>query len=343
MAAAERLWKLGVPFNTLNQRFELGFDPVPGGDTGYLPMNLYPVGSVAASSAREPGRSGDRDAGDEESGAEADEEESEPGAGRKFLATGRDDEERKAAIWHRYDERRTRWEEQFARAVAAELLRQAEDDVAAIRRGELTVVPYVYLPASWFQAHAERMRAVLRPLITAVVRDFAEAVAEAVFEEFHRAAGQPFDRKQAPEVVDPWLGLALAVLDAWSVASAHAVTTATASIIVDAVRTGLQEARTTDQIAQRIAAAIGDQRRAYRIARTEVGRASNAGICIGAAALGVTVASKEWLSSRDPRVRPDHHEMDGEVVPYEERFTMPDGSKMAYPGDRSGVPRPPST
>jgi len=37
------LWKFGVPFNTLDERFNLGIGPIPGGDTGYLPGGIVPI------------------------------------------------------------------------------------------------------------------------------------------------------------------------------------------------------------------------------------------------------------------------------------------------------------
>jgi HK97 family phage portal protein len=40
--AAERLFKMGVPFNMVNERLNLGFDTVPGGDVGFVPANVVP-------------------------------------------------------------------------------------------------------------------------------------------------------------------------------------------------------------------------------------------------------------------------------------------------------------
>jgi HK97 family phage portal protein len=37
------LFKMGVPFNTLNQRLALGFDDIPGGDVGYIPSTMEPA------------------------------------------------------------------------------------------------------------------------------------------------------------------------------------------------------------------------------------------------------------------------------------------------------------
>lgn len=41
---AQKLFNMGVPFNVINQRLELGFDDIEGGDTGYLPSSLIPAG-----------------------------------------------------------------------------------------------------------------------------------------------------------------------------------------------------------------------------------------------------------------------------------------------------------
>lgn len=43
---AARLWALGVPFNTIDTALRLGIGPIPGGEVGYLPMNLLPVDQV---------------------------------------------------------------------------------------------------------------------------------------------------------------------------------------------------------------------------------------------------------------------------------------------------------
>lgn len=40
---ARTLWGMGVPFNEINQRLELGFDEIEGGEIGYLPSGLLPT------------------------------------------------------------------------------------------------------------------------------------------------------------------------------------------------------------------------------------------------------------------------------------------------------------
>jgi len=40
---ANKLWAMGVPFNILNQRMELGFNDVDGGDVGYIASSAVPT------------------------------------------------------------------------------------------------------------------------------------------------------------------------------------------------------------------------------------------------------------------------------------------------------------
>jgi HK97 family phage portal protein len=44
LAAVKTGFDMGVPFNELNRVFDLGFRPLPWGDTGYLPTKLQSVG-----------------------------------------------------------------------------------------------------------------------------------------------------------------------------------------------------------------------------------------------------------------------------------------------------------
>lgn len=78
-----------------------------------------------------------------------------------------------------------------------------------------------------------------------------------------------------------------------------------------------------------------------RIARTETTRVQNAAkMDIGKEGqrLGYEMW-KRWRATTDGRVREDHLAMDGVEVPQDEPFTLPDGSKVMFPGDISmGAP-----
>jgi HK97 family phage portal protein len=44
LVTAKTGFDMGIPFNELNRVFDLGFKPLPSGDTGYLPTKLQPTG-----------------------------------------------------------------------------------------------------------------------------------------------------------------------------------------------------------------------------------------------------------------------------------------------------------
>jgi len=46
LAAAKIGFDMGIPFNELNRVFDLGFRPLPWGDTGYLSGELIPAGII---------------------------------------------------------------------------------------------------------------------------------------------------------------------------------------------------------------------------------------------------------------------------------------------------------
>lgn len=43
LANADKFFKMGVPFNTINQHLELGLEDIEGGDVGYIPSGLIPA------------------------------------------------------------------------------------------------------------------------------------------------------------------------------------------------------------------------------------------------------------------------------------------------------------
>lgn len=70
--------------------------------------------------------------------------------------------------------------------------------------------------------------------------------------------------------------------------------------------------------------------RAQRIARTETFGAANYGTQEGIHQAGLN--GKQWITSRDERVRYTH-QIDGDVVPVDGEFMLNDGSMVAYPQD----------
>jgi hypothetical protein len=54
LAAARTGFDMGIPFNELNRAFDLGFEPLPWGDQGYVPSAMQPAEGVAPASPPPP-------------------------------------------------------------------------------------------------------------------------------------------------------------------------------------------------------------------------------------------------------------------------------------------------
>jgi len=104
------------------------------------------------------------------------------------------------------------------------------------------------------------------------------------------------------------------------------------------VEMGIDKGWGMDKIARNIVKEqkIIDTYKALRIARTEVVTASNIGTKIGAENLPGN-KEKVWISTVDERSRPDHMEMDGVRVPFNEDFQVA-GEYLEFPGDPRGSP-----
>jgi len=92
-----------------------------------------------------------------------------------------------------------------------------------------------------------------------------------------------------------------------------------------------------EQLADRVrTAASVSMPRALTVARTTVIAASNAGSYAQASLLaGEGGMRKRWVATEDNRVRPDHHNADGQTVAMTSPFSV-GGWPMMYPGDPNG-------
>lgn len=74
--------------------------------------------------------------------------------------------------------------------------------------------------------------------------------------------------------------------------------------------------------------------RALKIARTETSAGQERGSYISAQSFGVKL-KKKWLSAHDERTRPAHAQADGQLVKFDDMFSV-GGAKMKYPCDPNG-------
>lgn len=102
---------------------------------------------------------------------------------------------------------------------------------------------------------------------------------------------------------------------------------------------GIREGEAIPELAERIGRVYDGYTKTdapyktVRIARTETIKASNFGALDGYKQSGVVIG-KEWLATRDDRVRDEHLMADGQRVKINERFNV-GGESLDYPGDGS--------
>jgi uncharacterized protein with gpF-like domain len=112
-----------------------------------------------------------------------------------------------------------------------------------------------------------------------------------------------------------------------------------AKVTRQVIEVGIKDGWGMDKIARAIRRSQGeiDLWKALRIARTEVVSASNEGVKIGSELIPGN-KEKVWISTFDVRSRPEHMEMDGIRVAYNENFKLSNGNELEFPGDSSGEP-----
>jgi HK97 family phage portal protein len=118
------------------------------------------------------------------------------------------------------------------------------------------------------------------------------------------------------------------------------VTDTTYRQIQQALADGVDQGLSIDELAQAVrdVFSAASSQRAEVIARTEVLSSYNGGQDLQAQLLPSDVAAgREWISTRDERVRDAHAEADGQTVAMGDAFNV-DGEDLQYPGDPEGSP-----
>jgi phage putative head morphogenesis protein, SPP1 gp7 family len=97
---------------------------------------------------------------------------------------------------------------------------------------------------------------------------------------------------------------------------------------------GVRAGESIPDLAKRVSEVFSQAKgwRATTIARTEVVGASNFANFEAMRQSGV-IEEKEWIATRDDRVRDEHLAMDGQIKPINEPFEAPGGERAMYPGD----------
>ena len=306
---AHKLWSMGVPFNQINDRLDMGFEDFAGWDSGYLPMNLIPAGSSSQKPAQE------------EEGGEDEEE-----AGQKALDMH--SEEVKTAYWKMIDNRRMGWWGVVAKR--AETIYAAEiAEITKAIKGKDTPEEIEAAATRAIKELQPAWEKTMTAVLVTVLEDFGNTTAEDLGGLPKSFVGpsegkwqfDPFSQRS-----QEWIAQH----------GAELVKTIQSTNIVDVrnvILLGKQQNLLMPEIAKNIRKFYDDRSsfKAMRIARTEVSAAAGFGQREAAMQSGVA-KGKKWMSSRDDRVRDRHFAMDGEEKQMDELYT----NGLMYPGDPNG-------
>lgn len=314
--SAKELWSMGVPFNQINQRLDLGIDEIEGGDTGYLPLNLVPAN--LANVVRD-GRGGVIDLN---TGGQTEEKSIKKKRGRRFKGFQIETDEEKAAYYKAIETERAPWDETMKRAALERLEADRKAIISAWKQSEGD------LETTLQAIDSDAWEAFYTRFYQSIIREFAKETYSGIKYYF------PSENKEGESI--GWDPITGAILDYIFDASAQKVTYVTdytKELTKGIIYTGRDNGDTLDMIARDLSLSLEEYnlQRAYTIAITEVGAASSYGSYIGAQSASEEVGplTKEWVSSGDERVRESHQYLNGQIVPLSKLFS----NGLEYPGD----------
>lgn len=304
---ATKAWKCGVPWNVADEKFGVGIGPIPGGDVGYLPVNVLPVGAPSTE-------------------------------GQSSRSINLQTDEQFAAHWRTVDYRKQGWERGVAVKVAQEFRIEREAVVKAIKAGHVDVDYVIDSRAvAWLKLLTAVMRAVIEDFGGQVADDLNERASTVGPTEQKAIAALSDDRlgvRQGYEF-DPWNSLIQEWLTTKTAEDVTGIGITTKKAIRKATLAGIEEGESMVKIAKAVDIEIkaweggAGVYRAIMIARTEVHTAAGFAMHESARQSGV-VKKKAWLDAGDERVRPSHRDATAEGwIPFDQVFT----NGCMWPGD----------
>jgi HK97 family phage portal protein len=319
--SAKGLWSMGVPFNMINQRLELGFDDIEGGDTGFIGSGLIPANVDFNSLAMDPGSSGKQPATDpkKNEGKAAALNTKEAQINFAIKGINLESDEQKALYWKSLERQRLAWYAKWT-GQAAQKFKQEGKAVAAAyeengKKAALNVITSQDNQKEWTAQYLRNYKG--------IVKQFGEAA----FSNLKKSGSGPSEVKDEL-TFDPYDELIQEYLITNAAEKVTGVLEFTKSIIADIIYSMEKEGSNVDDIAKAIRKQFDDFsiNRAFRIARTETSAASNYGLFQAGKQSGVAV-KKVWVNSADDRVR-DSHDFK-ETIGMNEFFK----NGLLYPGD----------
>lgn len=236
-------------------------------------------------------------------------------------------EEQKSRYWRAFERMRTSWYSAAEKRVA----KRFGEELAAVKAAlgsARTARDTEELAIGAVQAQRREWEKFFKALYLAVGEDFAPKVRDSL--------------KASKEMKqdDLWQRYLFDWISANAAGKVSMISETTRGELADAIAEGAAQGESIEMIAARITGVYQgyiDEARAITIARTEVVSASNAASVSVAKSTGLDL-QKEWLATRDDRIRDTHLAADGQRVGMDEPFRV-GGYDLMWPGDGSlGAP-----
>ena len=296
---ATKYFKMGVPFNDISEKLDLPFDPIPGGDVGYLPVNVLPAGT--------------------------------PAGARSTRAV---DDHRQ--LWRAIDQRKQGWERGVDVKVSALFSAESRMVVKAVEGGNTNTDKIINSHRSeWDKLIKAVMRAVIEDFGEQTADTLSESVPEIGRGALKPVATLSGDRAGDESYFDPWTPAIQDWVSTNTAEHVKSIVTTTKVAIQGVVQAGIDDGLSMVKIARQVREKFNgweggtDVYRSLMIARTEVHTASSYAMHESARQSGVA-QEKSWLTAGDDRVRDSHIENEAAGwIPFDDVY--PNGA--AHPGD----------
>ncbi len=316
-------------FLTFNEkRTLLGFEPIEGGDTLFVPSGLVPISD--AEEMNEPSEVVEEPEENEEGPEQEEPDDSEEKASQVNLLTRNEKQKSLKQINALRDKLYT--------GMFHDLKEDFEDQAKELGKALSNIDPRVMEYAALnVLSDSSKIEATIRKYLKRALIMFGEPVLNG-----GKAVGVGFETKTrvrfqqfVDSFIDQHLKVAITHIEGTSIKKAR-------RIIKEAIASSQETGISSREIANELMLEMSGlaKSRANAIARTEIGIASNQGSLQAAKALDIPDLQKEWVSTLDDRTRDDpshadHWNMNEERAGLDEKFNVQPDATMDGPGDPS--------
>lgn len=328
---------MGVPFNTINQRLNLGFDDIEGGDTGFLPFNLQPVSVAAEGRPEEP---------ESEPKPKPEPEEGEEGKSKTFIRPFYN-KEKKLMLWKQFDRTASIIEKRYMKIIEIYFMGLEMRVLQKLERNKSHLIPIIKeIPLRYSGTEDEREKDIAKRISVETYLFNEEEEIEQWYNQSTKVHELSMKTNGNRELVNLGFGATFDVtnpivtqyLKKYGLEKSTEVIGSVREDVKNTLIQGVEAGESIPDLKKRIQSVFepytDEGYKATRIARTEVIGASNRG-ALEAYRQADIGAKKAWLSqpdARDTHIDAAHRYSEEKAIPLNKDFHVGMGQGNA-PGN----------